>query len=170
MQIAVNFQVQVNATSCHSKFEIHHFMTEQLFNALKAIETLASDTMDCPRTRAWRETYHTIRLLLIKYITPISNWRSILFSFQHYFTENRKFISYYMKSYHQTESECNPVLNILNFGKKMTFLVIFIFTVCIFFWHHQCKQRSIFRVLESEINIHSYVHYTILNRSKIQEK
>ena len=112
MQIAVNFQVQVNATSCHSNFEIHRVMTEQLFNALKAIETLASGTMDCPRARALLGTYHSIRLLLLKYISPISNWRSILFSFQHYFTKNRKLISQYMKSYLQTESECNPVLNI----------------------------------------------------------
>ena len=45
MWLAVNFHVQVNVTSCHSNFEIHHVMTEQLFNALKAIETSASDTM-----------------------------------------------------------------------------------------------------------------------------
>ena len=69
----VNFHVQVNAASCGSKFEVHHVMAEQLFNALKAIETQASGTMklyglplhkglnhrnymalapDCPRARA----------------------------------------------------------------------------------------------------------------------
>ena len=42
----LNFHVQVNATSCHSNFEIHRVMNEQLFNALKAIETLASGTMN----------------------------------------------------------------------------------------------------------------------------
>ena len=41
MRVDVNFPVQVNATSCHSTFDIHQVMTEQLFNALKAIETLA---------------------------------------------------------------------------------------------------------------------------------
>ena len=41
-QVTVNFHVQVNATIWHSKFEVHQVMTEQLFNALKAIETLAS--------------------------------------------------------------------------------------------------------------------------------
>ena len=56
--------MQVNVTSCQSKFEVHWVMTEKLFNALKAIETLALGTMkvygrpmgqglDCPRARAW---------------------------------------------------------------------------------------------------------------------
>ena len=48
-RIAVNIHVQVDATSCHLNFEIHRIMIEQLFNALKAIETLAEGTMDCPR-------------------------------------------------------------------------------------------------------------------------
>ena len=37
----VNFHVQVNATSCQSKFEVHRVMTD----ALAAIETVASGTM-----------------------------------------------------------------------------------------------------------------------------
>ena len=46
MRVAVNFHVQVNATSCHSNFEVHQVMTEQMFNSLKAIiEALASGTM-----------------------------------------------------------------------------------------------------------------------------
>ena len=45
MWITVNFQVQINATRYHSNFEIHSVVTEQLFNALKAIETLAEGTM-----------------------------------------------------------------------------------------------------------------------------
>ena len=43
MQIAVNFLVQVDATSCHSNWDSSCY--EQLFNALKAIETLASGIM-----------------------------------------------------------------------------------------------------------------------------
>ena len=45
MGVAVNFHAQVNAISCHSKFEVNLVMTEQLFNALKAIEILALDMM-----------------------------------------------------------------------------------------------------------------------------
>ena len=45
MRVAANFHEQVYATSCHSNFEIHRVMTEQLLNALKAIETLALDMM-----------------------------------------------------------------------------------------------------------------------------
>ena len=37
--------MQANATNCHSKIEVPLVMTEQLFNALKAIETVASGTM-----------------------------------------------------------------------------------------------------------------------------
>ena len=37
--------MQVNATSCQSKFEVYQVMTEKLFSALKAIETLASGTI-----------------------------------------------------------------------------------------------------------------------------
>ena len=45
MQIAVYFHMQVNAISYHSNFEIHRVVTEQLFSALKAIETLAEGTV-----------------------------------------------------------------------------------------------------------------------------
>ena len=44
MQVAVNFYMQV-LKCCHSNFEVHLIMTEQLFNALKAIETLGLGTM-----------------------------------------------------------------------------------------------------------------------------
>ena len=37
--------MQVNAGSCHLKFEVNQVMAEKLFNALNAIETLASGTM-----------------------------------------------------------------------------------------------------------------------------
>ena len=33
-----------------------------------------------------------------------------------------------------------------------------------------CSQRSVLLILESEINVLSYVHYTILFRSKVREK
>ena len=64
--------------------------------------------------------------------------------------------------------------NIRNFWeKKNDVLVIFIFTVRVFvrlFWHHQSRQGSVLVVLESEINVHSYKHYTILFRLKVREK
>ena len=56
MGFTVNFHVEANVTSFHSKFEIHSVMTEQLFNALQAIESLASGTMKVyglPSARAW---------------------------------------------------------------------------------------------------------------------
>ena len=37
--------MQVNAASCHSKFEVNPVMAEKLFNALKAIEALPSGAM-----------------------------------------------------------------------------------------------------------------------------
>ena len=43
MWAAVNFHVQENTTN--SKQEVHFVITEQLFNALKAIETSSSDAM-----------------------------------------------------------------------------------------------------------------------------
>ena len=38
-RVAIYFHVQVNVTSCHSNFVVHRVMAEQIFNALKAIET-----------------------------------------------------------------------------------------------------------------------------------
>ena len=55
-RIAVNFHVQANATSCHSNFEIHRVMTEQLFKALEIIETLASGTM-----KVYVQNYHMLQ-------------------------------------------------------------------------------------------------------------
>ena len=43
--VGVLFHVQVNGASSQSKFEVNHVMAEKLFNALKAIETLASGAM-----------------------------------------------------------------------------------------------------------------------------
>ena len=56
MRVNVNIPVQVNAISCHSTFDVHQVMTEQLFNAIKAIKTLASGAMkvcgvDCLQAR-----------------------------------------------------------------------------------------------------------------------
>ena len=45
MQITVNFHMRVDVSSCHSSFEIHRVLTEQLFSARKAIETLAESTL-----------------------------------------------------------------------------------------------------------------------------
>ena len=39
MWIIVNFHVQVNAVNCHSKFEVDSVMAQQLFKALKTIDT-----------------------------------------------------------------------------------------------------------------------------------
>ena len=71
MGVTVNFHMQVNATSCHSKLEVHRIMTEQLFNALKAIETFALGTMrfmDCPRAMQGLALRQSINL--IKFIVP----------------------------------------------------------------------------------------------------
>ena len=40
MLVAVNFHLQVNVASCHSKSEVHQVRTKQLFKALNVIETL----------------------------------------------------------------------------------------------------------------------------------
>ena len=48
MQLSVEScqsKFEVNELSCQSKFEVHSIMVEQLFNALKATETLASDNI-----------------------------------------------------------------------------------------------------------------------------
>ena len=42
-RVGVHFHVQVNVASCHTKLEVNQ--AEKLFNALKAIETLASGAM-----------------------------------------------------------------------------------------------------------------------------
>ena len=67
-----------NVISCQSKFEVHQIMTEKLFNALKAKETLASGTMkvnglpsglglDHPRAVFKPLKCPQLRLLLLKY-------------------------------------------------------------------------------------------------------
>ena len=66
-----------------------------------------------------------------------------------------------MKGYLQTQFEFNTETFGILEKKKVTFLVIFMFTV---------RVQYTVLVLESEINVHSNVHYTILFRSIVCEK